>query len=100
MVNQDIQEFDPHVYSGLKHILEFDGDLESALCMTFQVSYDVYGETKYHNLIVSGVLGGSWVVFGALHYRAHRISNVHTFNILVIPFHFVQPGGDEIFVTQ
>lgn len=55
---QDINEFDPHVYRGLKYILEFDGDLEEALCLTFQISYEVFGETKYHDLIVSeGKLG-------------------------------------------
>lgn len=37
-------QFESDVYKGLKHILEYDGDLEEDLHMNFQVEFEFFGD--------------------------------------------------------
>ena len=43
---------DPELYKSLKHIQEYQGNLEEDLFVQFQVTYDFYGEEKVHELKV------------------------------------------------
>jgi len=43
---QDLCDARPELGSGLRTLLEFEGDVEATYCRTFSQSYDVYGETK------------------------------------------------------
>jgi len=51
---KDLKEMDPEVYKSLKHIQEYQGNLEEDLFAQFQVTYDFYGEEKVHELKPGG----------------------------------------------
>jgi len=54
LILKDVEEFDSDLYKSLKHILEYQGNLEEDLYMQFQVTYDFYGEHQVHELIPNG----------------------------------------------
>ncbi|KAL2629156.1 hypothetical protein R1flu_013842 [Riccia fluitans] len=51
---EDLKEVQPQLFRGLQQLLEYDGDVENTFCLTFQVEYDYFGETKTHELIPGG----------------------------------------------
>ncbi|KJE95518.1 ubiquitin ligase E3A isoform 1 [Capsaspora owczarzaki ATCC 30864] len=50
----DLQVAQPALAHGLQELLEYDGDVEATFCRTFQLSYDVFGATKTHDLKPNG----------------------------------------------
>jgi len=51
---QDLKDTNPSVAIGLEKLLAFDGDVEETFGTTFQVTYDVFGERRTHNLKENG----------------------------------------------
>jgi ubiquitin-protein ligase E3 A len=52
---EDLKAVDPDLLDGLKKLLAYTGsDLEDIFGLTFQVAYDVYGESKTHDLKPGG----------------------------------------------
>jgi hypothetical protein len=49
---EDVEEIEPELYKGLKHIREYQGDLQNDLYQNFQVRFESFGETKTHDLCV------------------------------------------------
>jgi len=54
LVLKDLREIEPELYKSLKHIQEYQGNLEEDLFVQFQVTYDFYGEEKIHELKSGG----------------------------------------------
>lgn len=50
---EDIKEFDLPTYNGFKHILNYVGDLENDLQLTFSIEYEVFGEIRIQELKVN-----------------------------------------------
>lgn len=51
---EDLREVDPALASGLQKLLDFDGDVQEAFDLNFQLSYDVFGETREVDLLPDG----------------------------------------------
>ncbi|XP_071946832.1 probable E3 ubiquitin-protein ligase HECTD2 [Antedon mediterranea] len=50
----DFQHVKPDLAHGLKELLEYDGNVEDDLCMTFEISLPCYGSVKTTNLKPNG----------------------------------------------
>ncbi|EAS04589.2 HECT domain ubiquitin transferase (macronuclear) [Tetrahymena thermophila SB210] len=51
---EDIKQFDAATYNGFKHILEYEGDLENDLQLTFSIEYEYFDQTKVYELKPGG----------------------------------------------
>lgn len=49
---EDLKSFDKETYQSLKHVLEYEGDLENDLYVTFQIKYQNFGESQVFDLKV------------------------------------------------
>lgn len=47
----DMKRMDVSLGNSLQQLLDFEGDVEAALGMTFEVTYDAFGEKKTYNLM-------------------------------------------------
>ena len=54
IIIEDLEEFEPEIYKGLRHIEQYTGNLEEDLGVTFQVQYEHLGATFYHQLKPEG----------------------------------------------
>ncbi len=50
----DLFELDPSTAIGLQKLLDFDGDVECTFSLTFQITYEAYGELHTVDLIENG----------------------------------------------
>lgn len=50
----DLNEFDPELYRGLKQLRDFEGDVESTFMSSFSVEYEVFGEIRVDELKENG----------------------------------------------
>eukprot|EP01017_Pseudomicrothorax_dubius_P045945 TRINITY_DN8029_c0_g3_i1.p1 TRINITY_DN8029_c0_g3~~TRINITY_DN8029_c0_g3_i1.p1 ORF type:complete len:322 (-),score=81.09 TRINITY_DN8029_c0_g3_i1:88-1053(-) len=50
----DLREIDPVLHNSLEKLLEFEGDIENSLCLTFSVEEEVYGAIQSFELIPGG----------------------------------------------
>ncbi|KAL3687154.1 hypothetical protein R1sor_013463 [Riccia sorocarpa] len=51
---EDLKDVQPQILRGLQKLLECEGDVENTFCLTFQIEYDYFGETKTQELIPGG----------------------------------------------
>ena len=54
LVVQDLKESFPSLGRGLQQLLDYDGDVESAFALSFEVEYDYFGELRRHPLKPGG----------------------------------------------
>ncbi|GMH43518.1 hypothetical protein BSKO_11440 [Bryopsis sp. KO-2023] len=50
----DLKEAMPELGRGLQQLLDFEGDVESTFCQTFEVEYDYFGEMRTHEFMPGG----------------------------------------------
>eukprot|EP01097_Dermamoeba_algensis_P009777 TRINITY_DN7019_c0_g1_i1.p1 TRINITY_DN7019_c0_g1~~TRINITY_DN7019_c0_g1_i1.p1 ORF type:complete len:593 (-),score=139.11 TRINITY_DN7019_c0_g1_i1:507-2285(-) len=50
----DLTDFNPFVGRSLKALLDYEGEVEDVFCLTYQVTYEGFGEVKSHDLIPGG----------------------------------------------
>ncbi|XP_028396088.1 ubiquitin-protein ligase E3A-like [Dendronephthya gigantea] len=50
----DLKDVDPSLARSLQSLLDFDGDVQSTFCYTFQISRTIFGETHAVNLKING----------------------------------------------
>jgi E3 ubiquitin-protein ligase HECTD2 len=49
---KDLEEIEPEMHKGLKHILHYEGDLETDLGVNYQVTYEYFGAPQVYDLVV------------------------------------------------
>lgn len=54
VVLDDLKEMQPTLCSGLEQLLQYDGDVENDLLLTFQVSHNIFGRTIKTDLVANG----------------------------------------------
>jgi len=50
----DLEDIQPTVTSGLKQLLEYQGDVENDFCLTFEASHSIYGGDEKKCLVANG----------------------------------------------
>ena len=50
----DLSDFRPQVAKGLRDLLQYRGDVENDFCLSYQATYEIYGQTHEVNLITNG----------------------------------------------